>query len=167
MIKYRLNPDWPQLCDVCVCMCASVSDLARWTNKAAHVLHHTDDRQLDLLTEPDLLPHVLQWYLLEREKETEIGRQKRKRAKKERKGGNQDPGGKSERERISSNCFLFPRNGYHGSLEKKNNKLTCFRLEMCCLKKKRKDSSHSSHTFVIASLETRLLISHALACLPG
>lgn len=65
-----------------MCVCASVSDLARWTNKAAHVLHHADDRQLDLLTEADLLTHVLQRYLLEREKETEIGRQKRKGQRK-------------------------------------------------------------------------------------
>jgi len=45
----------------------SVSDLALGADEAAHVLHHADDRQLDLLTEADLLPHVLQRHLLERE----------------------------------------------------------------------------------------------------
>lgn len=46
-------------------------DLARRTNKAAHVLDHADDRHLDLLAEPDLLSHVLQRHLLAREREAE------------------------------------------------------------------------------------------------
>lgn len=65
--------------------CASVSDLAWRTNEATHVLHHSDDWQLDLLTEPDLLPHILQSYLLEREKE----RGRKRRSERER-GGNEN-----------------------------------------------------------------------------
>lgn len=42
------------------------SDLAFRADKAAHVLHHPDDRHLNLLTESDLLSHVLQRYLLDR-----------------------------------------------------------------------------------------------------
>lgn len=39
-------------------------NLARRANEATHVLHHANDWQLDLLTEPDLLSHVLQRNLL-------------------------------------------------------------------------------------------------------
>lgn len=46
--------------------CVCESDLAFRADKAAHVLHHPDDRQLNLLTESDLLSHVLQRHLLDR-----------------------------------------------------------------------------------------------------
>lgn len=112
--------------------CASVSDLAWRTNEATHVLHHSDDWQLDLLTEPDLLPHVLQSYLLEREKErgrkrrserergeTKIERQEEKcKRKRVSETKQKRHSGESERERIGVNCFLFPQNRYHGILEK-------------------------------------------------
>lgn len=94
-----------------MCTRASVSDLAFRTDKATHVLHHSDDRQLNLLAEPDLLSHVLQRHLLKREKRKQRERQKEKgkareegergyHGRKERRAGYKDSSGKSEGERI-------------------------------------------------------------------
>lgn len=66
------------------CVCVSVSDLAFRTDKAAHVLHHSDNRELDLLTKSDLLSHILQWHLLQRERGKKMTK---KCIKKEKSGG--------------------------------------------------------------------------------
>lgn len=49
-----------------VCSCV-FTHLAFGTHEAAHVLHHTNDGQLHLLTESDLFPYVLQRHFLFRE----------------------------------------------------------------------------------------------------
>lgn len=72
----------------------SVNDLACRTNEATHILHHADDWQLDLLTEPDLLSHILQRHFLQRdrvrwkekakEREQEKGPKEREMERKQR-----------------------------------------------------------------------------------
>lgn len=69
-----------------LCACEFVSDLAFRTDKAAHVLHHSNDWQLDFLAKSDLLSHILQGHFLERETERERERERERAPKQERRG---------------------------------------------------------------------------------
>lgn len=145
--------------------CESVSDLAFRTDEAAHVLHHSDDRQLDLLTKPDLLSHILQRHLLNRQRDRERernGNRKTERERQSKRGGwgrghiweevgetgkETNSSEKSKRKKnISLNCFSLPRKCYQCSLEKPASLAPMF--ECLSMKKKKNYFRSSAQHFV-------------------